>query len=76
MDPNKILYVAAMEFIGHDGSVRPRLRYMHATSSRSAELSFRHSHSRALMAGRARIIAVAPVVGYHAQDDNGDILSV
>jgi hypothetical protein len=54
--------------------VTPKMYYFHAQSVRHGEAWFRFSHQRAISSGRMKVVAVAPVIGYHAQDDNGDRL--
>jgi hypothetical protein len=72
----KPLYCAACEFIKPDGSVKPKMFYMHIPDNEGtlyAERMFRRSHQKSLMAGRMRIVGVSIVVGFHALDDNGDL---
>jgi acyl CoA:acetate/3-ketoacid CoA transferase alpha subunit len=71
----KPLYCAATEFVQPDGSIKPKMFYMHIPDNEGclyAERMFRRSHQKSLMAGRMRIVAVSRVVGFHALDDNGD----
>jgi len=71
----KPLYCAACEFIRPDGSIKPKMFYMHIPDNEGvlyAERMFRRSHQKSLMSGRMRIVAVSVALGFHALDDNGD----
>lgn len=71
------LFCAACELYSDNtpaAVMTPKMFYFHARNARHGEAWFRFSHQRAIMRGRMKVVAVAPVVGFLAEDDNGDRL--
>ena len=52
-----------------------KFEYMHADNRRQAEMSFRAGHSRALIKRKISVVEVGPVVGFHVEDEHGEVLS-
>jgi hypothetical protein len=48
---------------------------MHAEDRRQAEMTFRAGHSRALIRRKISVIEVAPAIGFHVEDEHGEVLS-
>ena len=49
------------------------MEYMFAEHSGHARAQFLHANVQKMKFGKLEIISAAPVVGWHAQDDNGDV---
>jgi hypothetical protein len=69
------LFCVACETLGKDRIRRPELRYLHGDDALHAERKFRQAHSREIINGIIRIVAVGPVIGYHVHDSHGEKLS-
>jgi len=69
------LFCVACETLGKDRIRLPELRYLHADDALHAERKFRQGHSREIIQGIIRIVAVGPVIGYHVHDSHGEKLS-
>ena len=69
------LFCVACETLDKDRIRRPELRYLHGDDAQDAERKFRQAHSREIINGIIRIVAVGPVIGYHVHDSHGEKLS-
>ena len=49
------------------------MEYMYAEHGGHARAQFLNSNRQKMQFGKLEIISAAPVVGWHAQDDNGDV---
>lgn len=68
------LYAVAYEVFNRKGDIiKGDIEYMHADSAAHALNQFRLSHPNRK---RYRIIGASFILGYHAQDDNADVISV
>jgi hypothetical protein len=74
-DPRPI-FAVAVEVLNRKGEVVDCvIEYLHADDTRSANFQYRAAHTRELMAGKIRIVEVAPAVGWFVQDEHGEVLS-
>ncbi len=68
------LYCIAYERYDRKGQlIKADFEYVHADSTAHARNQFCHSRPNRR---RHKIVGVAPVIGYHALDDNADKVSV
>lgn len=68
-----ILYAVCWEYIVRGKIEHNDIDYVHAKSAHDAKLQFFRGKR---YTWRFNIVACAPAVGVHAQDDNGDKLAV
>jgi hypothetical protein len=71
---NNVIYAVCFTKNSPGKDPEVEFEYLHAPNRREAELGFRTAHSQALITGRYTVIEVAPAIGVHAKDDNGDQL--
>lgn len=72
---NRQLYAICYAVLGPKRQVKEtKFEYMHADSRVQAERSFRAGHSRALINRRIAVIEVGPALGFHVEDDHGEVL--
>jgi hypothetical protein len=69
----KILYAVAWEKWFRGVQVSSTIEYLHAYSMRDAKRIFKRSKPR-LPGVRYRIVAAAPAVGFHVNDNHGESL--
>lgn len=50
--------------------------YLHAEHAAHARAQFLNANTQKMQFGKLQIISAAPVVGFFAEDDNGDVVSV
>ena len=73
----KALYAIAYMYRPRPGVWKGDFLYVHAESADDARLQYFQSNDPDMMSKMHVVITgVAPVIGYHAHDDNGDKLSV
>jgi hypothetical protein len=68
-DENRILYAIAAEHLTHKGWVA-EIHYVHASNQASARYQFVAAYPK------ARVVGIAPSLGYFVDDKKGDKLSV
>jgi len=69
------LYAVAYERLNARGDITSTdVHYLHADDVRHAEVCFRSAHSKQCLAGRIHIAAVGPAIGFHVEDNHGEIL--
>ena len=71
----KIFFAIAYEFWVKGNTWEPAFLYLHAMDAGDARLQFFASEPTK-MHKRMNIVGIAPVIGYHVNDDNGDALEV
>lgn len=69
----QILFAVAFEIFRHGILDRAEIVYVHATDSNHARHQFLISHPNR---NTHRMVAAAPVIGYFAEDEHGEVLSV
>lgn len=74
IESKKPLYCVAVEIFNRESVlVKTSLEYIHADDTANAKYLFRQT---APNTHRFRIVAVAPVIGYHVDSSSGNKLSV
>ncbi len=69
----KLLYAICILYRDKDGRFKGVTEYCHAKDAGDARLQYLRSEPRWR---EVRVEAVAPVIGYHTNDENGDRLHV
>ena len=73
--PKQALYAAALEHYNAIGEVvHANIVYSHAPDQRTADISFRATYSREILAGTIRIVSVGLAVGFEVEDNHGEVL--
>jgi len=75
MDKSKPLHAVAIERITVKSGkvvVNPEIEYLHATDVNEARILYTAGNPDRK---KTRIVGIARVIGYHAEDDNGDVVS-
>lgn len=69
-EEGKILYAICAERSNRRGQVLPTILHVHASNEGEARWIFGQDADHR----KFRIIAVAPVIGFHVADNHGDVL--
>ncbi len=71
----KYLYSIAYEFRESPGVWKPAILYVHATDAGDARVQYLQSEAEGNHR-HMRIVGIAPVIGYHVNDNHGEDLTV